>query len=79
MKTKLSLKNIFNFSVTYPQAILSERLYSKNKNKSKSLMNCDCLPVCTDLVYDGEITTGQWDFNNLDEAELDNQRELMNQ
>lgn len=42
-------------------------------------MNCDCLPVCTDLVYDGEITTGQWDFNNLDEAELDNQRELMNQ
>ncbi|XP_044759468.1 pickpocket protein 28-like isoform X2 [Coccinella septempunctata] len=65
--------------VTYPQAVLSERLWARSEKEPRFRMNCDCLPVCTDLVYEAEITTGEWDFNNPDEAAFDAQKDYIDQ
>ncbi|XP_063916929.1 pickpocket protein 28-like isoform X2 [Zophobas morio] len=35
---------------------------NKSKRKSKSLEDCDCLPLCTDLVYDAETSQTDWDW-----------------
>ncbi|KAL3273929.1 hypothetical protein HHI36_015354 [Cryptolaemus montrouzieri] len=65
--------------VDYPEAVLSDRLWRQKKRKggSKKIhLNCDCLPVCLDIVYNTELATGEWDFNNPDEAAYDDSRNI---
>ncbi|KAK9883357.1 hypothetical protein WA026_001532 [Henosepilachna vigintioctopunctata] len=65
--------------VEYPQAVLSERLWAQSTNISKRegmVFDCKCLPFCSDLIYNAEITSGKWDFDNLDEALFDDMRDF---
>ncbi|XP_045476430.1 pickpocket protein 28-like isoform X2 [Harmonia axyridis] len=59
--------------VSYPTNILNEKL--KNSDGTSSNADCDCLPLCSDLSYNSEISTGNWIFSDPDEVALDRVRE----
>ncbi|KAK9883364.1 hypothetical protein WA026_001537 [Henosepilachna vigintioctopunctata] len=54
--------------VNYPKSILSE--YLKSSQESQSDGACDCLPMCTDLNYNSEISSGFWTINAEEEYEI---------
>ncbi|KAL3273921.1 hypothetical protein HHI36_015347 [Cryptolaemus montrouzieri] len=46
--------------VNYPLSILTERL---KKDSKEITSHCDCLPICTDVKYNAEISSGKWEVN----------------
>lgn len=50
-----------------------DTLENKSSNSSdtseqksyRQLLNCDCLPICTDLTYDVEISQNDWGWINF--------------
>lgn len=54
--------------------MLAERLSSKDAKKQKippTSSRCNCLPLCTDLTYNAEISSGKWKFYKQVEDELE--------
>ncbi|XP_045478142.1 pickpocket protein 28-like [Harmonia axyridis] len=51
--------------VDYPISILHERLAvrdAKAENSPRRTSDCNCLPICTDLNYNAEISSGKWKY-----------------
>ncbi|XP_044758991.1 uncharacterized protein LOC123316815 [Coccinella septempunctata] len=49
--------------VNYPISMLAERLSPLDKKSKKMQPSyCNCLPLCTDLTYNAEISSGKWKY-----------------
>ncbi|XP_045478144.1 pickpocket protein 28-like [Harmonia axyridis] len=66
-----------NARVTYNADILRERLNKGKKGQGNATTICNCMPLCSDLTYNAEVSTSEWIFNDEDEVFVDGMREAM--
>ncbi|XP_044759463.1 pickpocket protein 28-like [Coccinella septempunctata] len=63
--------------LSYNADILKERLETGYGKKDNATTKCNCLPLCSDISYNAELSSGEWNFNHIDDVDLDEIREEM--
>ncbi|KAK9883361.1 hypothetical protein WA026_001535 [Henosepilachna vigintioctopunctata] len=64
---------------SYTREILRDRLKSETGLNSEGTLTCHCMPLCSDLHYNADLATSEWDFTNKDEANFDDLRDVVDE
>ncbi|KAL3273933.1 hypothetical protein HHI36_015357 [Cryptolaemus montrouzieri] len=55
---------------TYAVSNFPKKLHNEKKSKGPLTSNCNCLPLCTDLNYNAEISRGKWNWDDPNGADV---------
>lgn len=61
--------------IGYTEDILRQRL--NKQNPANARVDCNCMPLCAEITYNGEISSVDWNFNDNDDVQFDDDRQEM--
>ncbi|KAK9883354.1 hypothetical protein WA026_001529 [Henosepilachna vigintioctopunctata] len=59
-------------SETFAVSSFPTKYHKEKKSKGKLDSDCDCLPICSDLNYNAEVSRGKWNWNDPNGANVGN-------